>query len=238
MKRFFFLTLLCAAGYFTHAQAPEQGFIIGIQGGIASPAGNFSKADYANQQSGFAGTGGHFNVTLTYYFPKNFGISALIGYSAFGNKGFQSLADGYKEDSGTDSTTLYSKGRPHSLSFLAGPTYRIHTGKKLSVDLRALAGYVNTHLAGFQVFYEDYTTNSMTQKESSGGAFGFEGGIGLDYAITKKISVRFNADYFTSKPKINISYENFVVNSGRKLATYQEAVCGVTATIGFAYALF
>jgi len=94
---------------------------------------------------------------------------------------------GYKEDSGTDSTTLYAKGTNHSLSFLIGPVYRIDAGKKLFIDIRALVGYVHTHLTGFQIFYEDYTTNSMAQKESSGGGLGFQGGLAVGYYLTKKI---------------------------------------------------
>src|SRR5665213_2781168 len=181
MKRIIFFMIMLGAGYVSYAQTPASKFVIGLNGGVSSPIGNFAKGEYSNEKSGFAGTGGNFNVTFTYYLPKNFGISALIGYSGFGNKNSQSLADGYKEDSGTDSTTLYSKGTNHSVSFLIGPTYRIDAGKKLFIDVRGLVGYVNTHLAGFQIFYEDYTTNSMTQKESSGGGFGFQGGIGLGY---------------------------------------------------------
>src|ERR1700759_4557182 len=88
----------------TKTTPPYSKFVVSINGGIASPTGNFSKGDYADERSGFAKTGANFNVTGTYYFSKCLGITALIGYSHFGYKGSQSLSDGYKEDSGTDST--------------------------------------------------------------------------------------------------------------------------------------
>ena len=220
------------------AQQPIPTFTIGLNGGASIPTGNFAKGDYADETSGYAKTGGQFNLTATYHLPQNFGITLLLGYSSFGHKGTQSLADGYKEDSGTDSTTLYSKGSNYSVSFLIGPTYRFHPGKKLFIDARLLAGYVNTHMSGFQIFYEDYTTNSMTQNAASSGAFGFQGGIGIGYQISKSWAVQVNGDYFTSKPKFNITYDDFGVNSGRKLTTYDQPVSGLNVTVGLSYSIF
>ena len=227
--------LFSAASLF--AQKSPSAFEVSVNGGIASPLGNFGKGDYANEKSGFANTGGHVNITGTYFIHKAFGIGALVGFSQYGFNGTQSLSDGYKEDSGTDSTTLYTKGHNRSFSVLVGPYYSISAGKKLSVDLRALGGYVNTHLAGFQIFYEDYLTNAMTQREASGSSFGFQLGAGLKYSVNKIIAVKLNADYFSSKPKINITYDNFIVNSGRRLTEYNETISGVNTTVGLAFTL-
>jgi hypothetical protein len=218
--------------------ASAQHLTLSLNGGAAIPTGSFAQGEYSNEASGFAKAGGHFNITGTYLLNHHFGISALVGYSRFGFKGAQSLSDGYKEDSGTDSTTLYQQGSNHAWSFLAGPYYRMDAGKKLSISLRALAGYTRTHLAGFQIFYEDYTDNAMAQREGSGGAFGWQAGIGLAYHLTHKLSLQVNGDYFMSKPDVAISYDNFVVNSGRKLRSYHESIGGITATVGVAYELF
>jgi len=213
-------------------------FVLSFNVGTAIPTGSFGKGDYADGTSGFARTGGHFNITGTYFLNKHFGIGALIGYSRWGYKGAQSLSDGYKEDSGTDSTTLYQHGSNHAWTFLAGPYYRIDAGKKLTVSLRALGGYTNTHLAGFTIFYEDYTDNAMTQREASGGAFAWLAGAGLAYHITPRLSVLINGDYFMSKPDIAITYTNFIVNSGRRLSSYNESISGINVTAGVSYALF
>ena len=220
------------------AQQPVPKFTVGLNGGASVPTGNFAKGDYSDETSGFAKTGGQFNLTGTYHLSDHFGITLLLGYSSFGHNGTQSLADGYKEDSGTDSTTLYSKGSNYSVSFLIGPSYRFHPGKKLFIDARALIGYVNTHLAGFQIFYEDYTTNSMSQNPASAGAFGFQGGIGIGYQISNSWAVHVNGDYFTSRPNFNITYDDFVVNSGRKLKTYDQPVSGFNVTVGVSYSIF
>jgi opacity protein-like surface antigen len=239
MKKITLILIACMATCGIFAQnAANKIVTLSINGGTALPVGNFSKADYADLRSGYASAGGHFNITGTYYFNKNWGVGVLVGYSKFGHTGSQSLSDGYKEDSGTDSTTLYLKGNNHSLSVLIGPYYRIHAGNKFSVDVRVLGGYVNTHLAGFQVFYEDYTDNAMSQKESSGGGFGFQVGAGINYQLTKTVAIKANGDYFSSKPKMDIGYDNFVVNSGRRLGSYDQAINGIDLTLGFAFNLF
>jgi hypothetical protein len=245
MKKIILILAISAGSVAVFAQTKEAAkpesfskFVLSVNGGVAIPTGNYGKADYADEKSGFTKTGSHFNITGTYFLSKRFGIGALLGFSSYGIKGTQSLSDGYKEDSGTDSTTLYSKGSNHSFSILVGPYYNIVSCKKLSVNVHVLGGYTNTHLAGFQIFYEDYTDNAMSQREASGGAFAVQGGLGVQYHITDRFSVQLNGDYFVSKPNININYDNFVVNSGRKLSNYNESLAGINATIGIAYSLF
>ncbi|HMH23531.1 MAG TPA: outer membrane beta-barrel protein [Puia sp.] len=255
MKRILFAALALIVGHLAFAQtSPSAGalttpapsttptpsfhrFVFSANAGAGIPTGSFGKGDYADERSGFASTGGHFNLTGTYYISKRFGIGVLLGYSQFGFKGSQSLSDGYKEDSGTDSTTLFTKGQNHSLSMLAGPSFNIPLGKKLKVGLRAMGGYVSTHLAGFQIFYEDYTDNSMTQRGASGGGFGFQLGAGLSYPITSCIAVQANADYFSSRPRIDMEYDDFVVNSGRRLNAYDQSISGLNVTLGLAFSL-
>jgi Outer membrane protein beta-barrel domain len=237
MKKIIGFIFFLSAYYSVSAQQSYPKFTFSLNGGTAIPTGNYSKSDYADETSGYAGSGGTINLTATHYFQNSFGITLLFGYSSFGHTGTQSLADGYKEDSGTDSTTLYSKGTNYSYSFLIGPTYRIHAGKNFFIDARALIGYVSSHLAGFQIYYEDYLDNSMSQNPSSAGAFGFQGGLGFGYKFSSQWAVQINGDYFTSKPDFNITYDDFVVNSGRKLTNYNQAISGINVTLGVSYSI-
>ncbi|MEP6712085.1 MAG: outer membrane beta-barrel protein [Ferruginibacter sp.] len=209
---------------------------ISINAGVGSPSGNFAKGDYADDKSGYAKAGFHINLSGIHNFNKNWGINVVIGYTQFDAKGLQSLVDGYKEDSGTDSTTLNTTNKSSSFSVLVGPVYKIPVCSKFSIHLRALGGYTNTTLAGFKVYYEDYLDNTvMTQKKATTGSFGFQAGAGVNYNVTDNISVLANVDYFTSKPKFNISYENYNVNSGRKIDTYNESISGINATLGIGF---
>src|SRR5450432_2044103 len=137
MKKIIITAFIILYGTLLYAQKIPSAFEVSINGGLSSPLGNFGKGNYADEKSGFAKTGYNFNVTGTYFMHKGFGIGAFVGFSQFGFKGSRSLADGYKEDSGTDSTTLYAKGHTRTFSVLAGPYYSIAAGKKISIDLRA-----------------------------------------------------------------------------------------------------
>jgi opacity protein-like surface antigen len=232
-----FLLVLCGTKLLAQ-NASSSGFILSVNGGLSVPLGDFSKGDYYNQKSGFASAGGTVNLSATWYLSKHFGIGLAGGYSGYGFKGSQSLSDGYKEDSGTDSTTLYRQGTNHVLSILAGPYYRFLTTKKLTADAHLLGGYSNVHLAGFRIFYEDYTDNAMSQEPSSGGAFAWQAGAGLQYLLTKKISIRFAADYLATEPRIAMKYQNFIVNSGRKLSAYHQSASFVNTSLGIGYQLF
>jgi hypothetical protein len=52
------------------------------------------------------------------------------------------------------------------------------------------------------------------------------------------IAIKANADYFSSKPKVDIKYDNFIVNSGRKLNSYDQSINGINVTLGVAFNLF
>lgn len=209
---------------------------ISVNAGIGSPSGNFAKGDYADATSGFAKSGFHINLSGTHYLNKNWGVNLVVGFTQYGSKGLQSLVDGYKEDSGTDSTTLNTTNENSSLNILVGPVYQIPVSSNFSVRLRALAGYTNTTLAGFKVYYEDYLDNTvMEQKKSSGGGFAFAAGAGVNYKVSKNISILANADYFSSKPTIDIAYVNYNVNSGRKIDSYKQSISGINATVGIGF---
>ncbi|RXK85440.1 outer membrane beta-barrel protein [Filimonas effusa] len=234
MKKIIAFVLFVAAANSMNAQK----MTVALNGGIAGPMGAFSRSDYYNEKSGFAKAGYHFNLSATYKLNKSLGINMLLGYSQFGHKGLRSLAEGYKEDSGTDSTTVYSRGTNHSFSVLIGPAYFLPVSKKLTLSARVLGGYVRTSLSGFQVFYEDYTDNAMTQKKASAGAFGGQAGLGLAYQLSNRVSIRANADQFLSSPAFKISYEHYIVNSGRRLSDYHQTLSGINATVGVGITLF
>ncbi len=232
-------TIICANN--AKAQQPNMqdkpGFIFGLTGGLSAPGGNYTKTDFNDPKSGFAGPGFNIGVTGTWFINKNWGINALISYHSYSFKGLQVLADGFKDAFAIDSSTVNTQGSNYSMNFLVGPYYSLPIGKKFSFDSRLLVGLVNAHLAGMQMFFEDQAASTFTQKESTANTFGLQLGIGGRYAISKHSGIMLNIDYFYSKPDFSINYENRNNNAGRWITSYNEPIAGLNTNLTLYYIL-
>ena len=242
-----FLVLSLMAGSVPQANAQQQTtssgstdkFIVGITGGFTSPLGNFAKTAYADNTSGFAGSGGNVGVTATWFVKKNFGISALVSYQHYSYQGIQNLANGFHEAFDVDSASATTKGSNHSMNILVGPYYSLPVSKKFSIDFRLLAGVVDASLAGWDVVLTDagITHPPLSQNVSTAIAFGLQGGAGLRYSIASHWAVMLNGDYFYSKPDFNIVNVDRNANAGREIYAYHQPIAGVNGNLTVIYLL-
>lgn len=236
----FLLSLAGISPVAAHAQATSAAapkIQIGITGGVSLPSGNFSKSDYADDKAGFASTGSNFGVTGTYFINKRWGITALVAYHSFSFKGAQNLADGFKEAFDIDSSTVDVNGTNHCINFLAGPYYVLPVAKKLDVTFRAMAGITAAHLAGYQVAVEDQAAATFSQKEASATTFAAQGGLGINYRLTRLFGIGLNVDYFYSKPDFTIDNVNRTNAAGRKIDQYNQPLTAVTTNLTLTYTI-
>src|ERR1700743_2015391 len=96
--------LVCGNGKKANGQgvAPAQttkanDIMITVTGGLSQPFGNFTKTDFSDPTSGFAGTGYNAGISGVWMLSPHFGISAMVSYQRFAFKGLQTLADSFKE---------------------------------------------------------------------------------------------------------------------------------------------
>jgi opacity protein-like surface antigen len=217
--------------------AAKSPSFIGITGGYAHIGGNLTKTEYSNNASGFASPAGlNLGIEGAYYFHKNVGIGGVFSNSSFYSKGKQALADGYKEDFDVDSTTVTDKGKYSTYNFLIGP-YCSFPMKKFTIDTRIVVGLVSAKTPEFKVELEDQANATFYQKSSRANAFGFQAGAGIRYSIVKNLCVKFNVDYFYSKPDFKIENENRANNAGRLIEEYKQPIAGVLLNFGIAYQL-
>jgi len=213
-------------------------FMLGITGGLSSPSGNFTKTDYDDPKSGFAGSGSDFGVTGTWFLNKHFGISALVSYHQYSFKGTQNMASGFQDGFDVDSASFTVKGSNHTLNVLIGPYYSIGITDKLSVDIRALVGLTNATLAGNNVWLEDSgNLFNFSQNEATVTTFGMQGGAGLRYNFTSHFGLMLNVDYFYSKPDFSIDNVNRNNVAGRNIPSYNEAIAGISTNLTLVYML-
>jgi hypothetical protein len=213
--------------------------IIGITGGLSSPFGNYTKTDYSDPKSGFAGAGTNIGITGTWFLNKNFGISALVSYHQYSFKGLHNLGTGFEKDFFVDSTSALTNGNNHSINIFVGPYYSLPLSAKFSVDFRVLAGISDATLAGWDIINTDggITHTAITQKPANAVAFGGQAGIGFRYNITNHWAVMLNGDYFYSKPNFSITNEERNANTGRKISSYNEPIACINTNLTFAYVL-
>jgi len=220
-------------------KSTDTKWIFGVTSGLSTPFGNYVKTDYDDPKSGFTKSGSDFGVTATYFLNKNFGISALVSYHKYAFNGVQNMANGLKESFDVDSVYLETNGDNHTLNILVGPYYSLPIGKKLSVDLRVLVGYVNASLEGNNVILTDggVTDPEFYQKPATASTFGLQAGTALRYNISSSFAVMLNADYFYSKPNFTIDNVNRLNNAGRKIDSYNQPITGINTNITLVYLL-
>lgn len=214
-------------------------FMIGITGGVSAPMGNFMKTDYANDASGYAGTGYNMGIIGTYFINKHWGIAELFSFQQFSYVGGQNLTFGMQKSFDVDSVTFSVRGDNHTYSFLVGPVYTMALGDKLNVDLRLLGGFVNANLAGNNVTLTDggVTDPTFYQAVSRANTFGMQLGAALRYRVTDHIGIMANVDYFYSKPDFVVNNINRNNLAGRDITSYNQPIEGINANLSVVYML-
>ncbi len=185
--------------------APETGtpiegskkFVLGISLGAAIPSGSFASTNVKNSfwdfnstdsthLQGFAKTGFHFNITATYQFTDDFGLTLLLGNSSnpFDINAFSS-AIGYPAGSQSSNFT--------TAEYLLGPCFSLPISNKFKFRVSLLAGIVTNNYPTIDVALNDTTTYEVTFNGATNFAYSI--GAGIIYNVTDNIAVQLNLNY-------------------------------------------
>lgn len=172
-------------------------FIIGVSTGAAIPLGDFAstnvkgsfwdfKSTDSTRLQGFAQTGFHFNITMSYMFTDNVGLILLFGNSTnpFDINSFSS-ALGYQSSniSGNFSTSEY----------LVGACFSYPVMKNFNFKAGALIGLINSNYPSINIALNDTVT--YVRDINGGSGFAFCLMAGLTYNITNSIGIVANIAY-------------------------------------------
>ena len=239
-KLLFLLAALCSS-----VSVFSQSFI-GVDGGVSLPLGNFGKTSTAtslmsingtvNDPHGYAKTGGFFSVDGAWFFSKHFGVGGMFKYGTYSLKGVDSLSQGYEESFDVD-TTRTSVTSYKIWSIMPGLYFNQQITKKLAFTARAMAGIAHASTPAINVGIEDggVPDPAVVQASASMTAFAMDGGVGLQYAVVRCISIRVRADYFYTKPDFSIANAGRNNNAGREVSQYDQALSSVNFSLGVAY---
>lgn len=179
---------------------------LGLSIGGSLPQGDFRKDLLNDSTSGFAKTGVALEFTYMYRLSHNFGVQLIINYSsnAFNINSYTSALELEHPDYGVsaESTKNWSSG-----GAFVGPYLRLPLGSKLSIDLRALGGFMGSYTPEITI----YTANKENPNDKSdyhltssrGSNFGYIIGGGFKYRMRSNIYILANINYY----KANIDFK-------------------------------
>lgn len=220
-------------------------FCLGVSIGPAIPIQDYGSTnikgsmwDFNSPDSttlrGFAQTGFHFDISLSYLITTDFGVIFYYGgNSNTFDVGSFSSAMGYPSSN--------PSGAYYTAEYLVGPFINFPLSDKFTIKLNAMVGLVTNTYPTLSVNTAD---TFMVERTVNGGAgFGYSASAGLDYNITSSLSLLFNVSYtgstilypgwsetdFVTFPTLGVT-GSVTVDHSTAIATMQTGI--IKSTIG------
>ena len=213
-KSLLILLLTTAISGFTLAQDMTKKFSVQFEIGPSIPLGQFanqSALSSPHDSSGNAIAGIVANVTLQYEFTGNFGVSLLIGASINGQDK-QYLKKQVKGEAEGSITSFTAKSWK-AYKLMPGIYYSIPFSSTSKFTFKSMisAGICKTAVPIFSYSFTGttpplYSFSSSRFKENLPITFCYRVSAELNYTLSKKIYLLFNANYFNADPTLKYSY--------------------------------
>jgi len=198
---FLFLLLFSLA---VHAQTglvsekPSKKMAVEVSAGYSMVLGDYGKFDRENSKSGYAANG--WLVQLTFDWLGNSGVGLAFQYT-YQRNALLDTARGVNPI-GVDTNFMLGTRAWSNHYLMLGPVF-MKTFKRVSIDVRALAGYMLAFSPNFT--YTDPVTKQNVTGGAGGFAFQFSAGIG--YAVSEHFIVKFNINYLGAFPQKKKEYK-------------------------------
>jgi opacity protein-like surface antigen len=160
----------------------------------------------------------------------------MFKYGTHDLKKTDSLSQGYEESFDVD-TTRTTPTHYTLWSVMPGIYYNLAVAKKFDFTARALVGITHASTPQITCTIEDggVFDAPIIQYSASKTAFAADLGAGLNYNLTKCLSIDLRADYFYTKPDFAISNAPRLNNAGREVNNYDQPLESVNFSLGVAY---
>lgn len=210
MNKACFLAIAFMSGFcLAQGQVPEHKFSAQIEIGPSVPFGRFAHKSFLglpSDTSGNAIIGFSADILLKYQFNKSWGASLLIGGSI--NEQDKVWLRNYIKQSGTDDLIVSVEADSwKAYKVMAGIYYSLpfSNGSRFSLKPMISAGIAKTNVPGFRYgyYYPDITGSHVAiikEKDNLPVTFCYRISLALDYAISKKVFLLFDANYCNASP--------------------------------------
>ncbi len=224
-KHFFTITILCLTFLSALSQPNKNHFFVEAAAGASIPVGKFADKTYSSDflksdPSGLAQTGFGISVTGGYQINKKLSVLLLIGSSQ--NMQDKKAYENYlKQKYGNNITTFVTTNNWKVRKIMTGALITLPLLKqgKLFLQPKLLAGFCKIKIPDYRYVGFDQNGNLLPDnlslaQEDPDGAFCFQAGAALKYALSKKIYLVLDANYFHSSPVFKYNYNPNFPNPG------------------------
>lgn len=194
---------------------------LAFHAGPSFPVGDFNSTSYDNVHAGYAQPGSVLHLNYGYRFNENFGLAAQAYYN-------NHLVD--KDIVGHEPGVKFSHWEWYGLT--AGPMLTQQVTRGIYTNVQVMGGVANAKIP--KASYMGETIAS----EDWAAAPVFNGGLGLQFDMSRRYFLLVNADYLYMKPKFTVDYmipvdDGGVVTGIGETDTFRQPVSVVNVTAGF-----
>jgi hypothetical protein len=225
MKKHIITAILFCSFLSALSQSANTHFFVEAAAGASIPVGKFADKTYSSDffksdPSGLAKTGLGVNVTGGYKINKRLSVLLLLGTSQ--NMQDKKAYENYlKQQYGNNITTSVTTNNWKVRKIMTGALITLPFSKqsKLFVQPKLLAGLCKIKIPDYSYIGFDQNGNllpdnlSRAENDPDGG-FCLQAGAALKYALSKKIYLLLDANYFYSSPVLKYNYNPNFPNPG------------------------
>lgn len=206
MKRIYVIILFVLLANLISA----QNSYISLSMGTSIPVGTYSGEDQINT-TGYAGPSFTLSFDGNYFFIPYFGITGIANYGmnatdeeTLENDWIEYLKDLYPDVIIPDDATVqFSTDQWNYVNLMAGPVLSFPISK-FSIEIKARGGMSYIRPPKREIYITYQNTEIYGNATGQSVKFGYLVGGGILYQPNDSYGVRLNADYFSTKAKIDL----------------------------------
>lgn len=198
------------------AASGQQNFA-SISFGASLPLGDYAAIGDLSS-NGYAQTGGAIKFDAAFFPVSYFGIGASFGFGsnyALRDSLIQDMVEYIEENASSvieipeDAEIIYGSGFWNYINLFLGPHFSIRASQRLYLDFRCLAGLTVLRMPDQDLRINFDDTDIYTHTSNNSLAFGFTAGGGFRVDLNSDLALKFAADFFQSKAKMEYTVDIF-----------------------------
>jgi hypothetical protein len=242
MKKIFILFLFASLMlYFTPGSySQDDEVFVTLAGGVSIPLSDYAATDFSQEESGFARTGGNFNIYFGYRFNEFISVAGLLNgcvnrydYIKVQDEMYRLAEEEYPDTKWVVESKNWGLG-----GLMVGPVGSVPiVTNRFFFDVRALGGFLYAYSPAVYItgVEEGEADKIINIEQGSAASWAVDIGAGFRYNRTRNQYFILFADYMYSKQ----NFDNVGVNTEGyqflRSESYSQTISTINISIGIGY---